>query len=529
MGHYNPETEDEIRECTDTIKNYFTYLLYHNVCPEYNDDLEEARKTCDRAATELWMTQQLVHHDGPGSFNRGCSMLFGGHYFDSVSDLAIWKTVLHADEHIFTIDAARKVVKYAIAITGNDLTAHKFKVLADQDGITAKEIEDIDGFEVISVEEPSADILAYYKELSPDLIPVGKIVAKEFRDPARGLIDLTPAEKIAWDAGLAPTYKFEFLMETTLLPHILPGMKFITTVFETNFGQYFFDETLAVLPTFYTFLYNDWMMDYKAPVPLDFIPDEEEIARRRAKESIMRPVEPTPAEWAMHIMVNQLDLRPLPGEDPLVTAWQIFNCLESFGWDLQELKELIGLVKPQEGKDESTKEDLSTQEDLSSQESQSAKVDKGKQAVRDEQNIEQPIVPTREVCLDVFYEPDPAHRIPPPEVFEAYCKRNLQKLAEKGVFPKQYAEGTEKESLDRVIKSFHTPERIKVTLSPEYKKAFREYRLKRELKSIETQQEHLKDLEFPAQELRQEVVPGSGSQDTLIDEQAIPQIPKVDG
>lgn len=356
MGYYNPDTEDEIKVCTDTMKNFFTYLLYHDVCPEQTEDLEEARKTCDRSTKELWMNQQLVHHRGPGDFNRGCSVLFGGYYFEDVDDPDAWTNVRYADQVVFTADMARKVVKYAIAIAGNDRTALKFKILVDMDMTTAKQVPEIDGFEIISVEEPTQETIAYYNELCPDLSPVGKIRAKEFRDPARGPFDLAPWEKIDWDAGFAPTYEFEFLVEAEMLVHMLPGMKIIANVFETNFGQHYFDEVMAVLPSFYKFLYNDWMLDYDEPVPLNFIPDEEEVARRRAKESIMSPPEPTPAEWAMHMLTHELTFHLKPGDDAMVAVWQIIRTLEAFGWDLEEVKDLMRLVdpNPRKGKEKST-------------------------------------------------------------------------------------------------------------------------------------------------------------------------------
>ncbi|KAJ5412870.1 hypothetical protein N7465_005175 [Penicillium sp. CMV-2018d] len=356
MGYYNPDTEEEIKVCTDTMKNFFTYLLYHDVCPEQKEDLEEARRTCDRSAKELWMNQQLVHHQGPGDFNRGCSVLFGGYYFEDVDDPDAWTNVRYADQVVFTSDMARKVVKYAIAIAGNERTAQKFKILVDMEMTEAKRVPDIDGFEIISVEEPTEETIAYYNELCPDLNPVGKIRAKEFRDPARGPFDLAPWEKVDWDAGFAPTYDFEFLVEADLFAHILPGMKIITDVFETNFGQYYFDEILSVLPSFYKFMYNDWMMDYVEPVPLDFIPDEEEVARRRAKESIMSPPEPTPAEWAMHMLTHELTFNLRPGDDAMVAIWQMIHTLEAFGWDLEEVKDLMGLVdpNPRKGKEKST-------------------------------------------------------------------------------------------------------------------------------------------------------------------------------
>ncbi|KAJ5423913.1 Argonaute complex subunit Arb1 [Penicillium cf. griseofulvum] len=343
MGYYNPDTEEEIKTCTDTMKNFFSYLLYHDVCPEQAEDLEEARKSCDRAAKELWMNHQIVHHSGPGDFNRGCSMLFGGYYFEDVDDPDAWTNVRHADQKAFTSDMARKVVKYGIAIAGNDRTARKFKILADMDLIEAKQVEDIDGFEVISVEEPTEETTAYYRELGPDLMLVGKVRAKEFRDPARGKFDLAPWEKVDWDAGFAPAYEFEFLLEADFFVHILPGMKFITTVYQTNFGQYYFDEILSVLPTFYKFLYNDWMMDYVEPEPINFIPDPEEVARRRARDSIIEPPEPTPAEWAVHTLAHDLDFRVTADSHPLKAIWEVIHALQCFGWDVEEIKTMLDL------------------------------------------------------------------------------------------------------------------------------------------------------------------------------------------
>ncbi|KAJ5177956.1 Argonaute complex subunit Arb1 [Penicillium coprophilum] len=355
MGYYNPETKEEIKICTDTMKNFFSYLLYHDVCPEYKEDLEEARKTCDRAAKELWMNQLLVNHRGPGDFNRGCSVLFGGYYFEDVDDPAAWINVRHADTRVFTSDMARKAVKYAIAIAGNDRTARKFKILADMDMdmIEAKRVEDIDGFEVISVEEPTEETIAYYRELGPDLIPVGKVRAKEFRDPARGAFDLAPWEKVDWDAGFAPAYEFEFLLEADFFVNLLPGMKIITTVYQTNFGQYYFDEILSVLPTFYKFMYNDWMMDYVEPAPINFIPDEEEVARRRARDSIIEPLEPTPADWAIYLVTNELDFNFNPDHHPMKPTWEVIHALQSFGWDMEEIKYWMDLPKdpyPERGK-----------------------------------------------------------------------------------------------------------------------------------------------------------------------------------
>ncbi|KAJ5341057.1 Argonaute complex subunit Arb1 [Penicillium brevicompactum] len=349
MAYYNPETEEEIKVCTGTMKNFFTYLLYHDVCPEQKEDLEEARKTCDRCEKELWLNLQLVQHDGPGHFNRACSMLFGGYYFDAVDDPETWSHIRYASADVFTREISRKVVKYAIAINGDDRMTRKFKCLVEWDNVEATQIQDIDGFEIISIEYPSEESIAYYRELAPDLLPVGKVKAREFRDPSRGEFDLTPWEKIDWDAGFAPAYNLEFFLEKSVLDLMLPGMKIITNVYATNFGMHFYDEVMAVLPTNYLFLYNDWMIDYKEPKPIDWIGDEQEIERRRAEDMIIEPPEIPEKAWMLRILAKETHKAPRYSQYLNCThrrhARDIIKVLEYIGFSMGAIREKWGLVE----------------------------------------------------------------------------------------------------------------------------------------------------------------------------------------
>jgi hypothetical protein len=247
---------------TGTIKNFLTFLLYHDVCPEYQDEIDKARQTCDMAAKEVWKARQVVH-EGPGSFNQACSMLFGGNYFDAVDDPEIWKNIKFAEQDRMTQQIARKVLMYAIAGVGPDERAIKFKDIAEKEQFEIKRIEDIDGFEIVSIEQPTALTVGFYKEYAPDLKPVGVVRAKEFRDPAKGGFNLSNLEEEKWKAGKAPSYEFEFFLEGDLLAHCFPGMKALTKVFELNCGIHFFDEIMVCLPSFYVFLVNDLMIDYK--------------------------------------------------------------------------------------------------------------------------------------------------------------------------------------------------------------------------------------------------------------------------
>ncbi|KAJ5312409.1 hypothetical protein N7508_003239 [Penicillium antarcticum] len=264
IDYFSPDDEEEIKIVTGTIKNFLTFLLYHDVCPEYQDDIQKARQTCDLAAKELWKVRQVVHN-GPGNFNMACSMLFGGNFFDAIDDPEVWETVKFAEQDRMTQGSARWVLKYAMAGVGPDERAIKFKELAEKEQFKIKQIEDIDGFEIVSIEEPSPLTVGFYKEFAPNLKPVGVARAKEFRDPAKGEFNLSKLEAEKWKRGQAPSYEFEFFLEIDLLAHCFPGMKALTKVFELNCGIHFFDEIMVCLPSFYVFLANDLMINYKGP------------------------------------------------------------------------------------------------------------------------------------------------------------------------------------------------------------------------------------------------------------------------
>ncbi|CAI7675166.1 unnamed protein product [Penicillium manginii] len=265
VSHFNPERREDIDLATVTLRNFYTYLLYHDVCPEYKDDLEQARKTCDLAAIELLKTMQLVHK-APGAFNRCCSMLFGGYHFASEwesTPVDGLKSGIEKSDQI-----ARKVVKYAIAGAGSNEQASRFQELVHQNSISTMKLEDIDGFEILEVIQPDDATCEFYQQSAPDLVPVGKIRAKSYRDPANPDIDMSPDERTEWDKGNGPAYDLEFFLEPELLKFCYPRLKIITGIWEINCGVYYFDEIMSTLPSFYTLIANDLMMHWRWPQEL---------------------------------------------------------------------------------------------------------------------------------------------------------------------------------------------------------------------------------------------------------------------
>ncbi|KAF7158469.1 hypothetical protein CNMCM5623_003472 [Aspergillus felis] len=264
--YFNPETEDMVKLATVTIWNFLTYILYHDVAPEYKANIEEARKSCDIAGKELWKNQQFTAK-GPGDFNTACSTLFGGVFFDLHVEDDQWNNSKDNAVHM-TYDIARKVVKFALAGAGADRQALRFQELANQDALRAMRVEDIDGFEVTAIIFPDDETREFYKVHAPDLHPVGRMLAKAYRDPGKPNIDLSPKERLQWEAGGAPALVFDFFLEESLLKLCYPGMKVITSVWELNCGFHYFDEVLTAYCSIYTVLANDLMIGWKKPKDL---------------------------------------------------------------------------------------------------------------------------------------------------------------------------------------------------------------------------------------------------------------------
>lgn len=262
-AYFNPETEGMIKLATVTIRNFLSYLLYHDVCPEYKENIHMARTTCDIADKELWKNQQFMVQ-GPGDFNKACSTLFGGAFYILNSEDNQWKNERDTSVRM-TAEIARKATKIALAGAGCDKQALRFKTLAERDGLLATRVEDIDGFEVTAVTPPDPEVREFYKVYAPDLHPVGKMLGKPYRDPAKPELDLSPEERLQWERDGWLGGEFEFFIEDNLLELCYPGMKVITSVFELNCGVYFFDDVNAAYSSIYTVLLNDLMIGWKKP------------------------------------------------------------------------------------------------------------------------------------------------------------------------------------------------------------------------------------------------------------------------
>jgi len=239
------------------IRNFFNYLLYHNVCPEYTDQIREALSTFEGIESEYVQLAE-VQSIFPGDFSKACSILCGGYYANSQYQ-GNWMDGDVATDPNNGLDAQEA---RWIACAGVAAFASPSKD-ADLDLSTEIKIvkteEDV-GLEVIAIMLPvemPEETQEFFSKLKGTFVPpMGKLVCKRYQFQHAAPLDL-PSNDASHHGS------FEFLLDEGSLQKCYPGLKFIATVKETSAGLCFIDYWSECYGTFYTWCWNDKAKDYK--------------------------------------------------------------------------------------------------------------------------------------------------------------------------------------------------------------------------------------------------------------------------
>jgi hypothetical protein len=73
------------REAPQVVILFLNYLSENKVCPEYEDDMQEALRIAHKAKYELPNCKEL-DFNAPGKFNKACSLFFGGELHGALDD-----------------------------------------------------------------------------------------------------------------------------------------------------------------------------------------------------------------------------------------------------------------------------------------------------------------------------------------------------------------------------------------------------------------------------------------------------------
>ena len=258
---FDLSTEGAIKTYVQVLRNFLNYLLHHDVCPEYRDQVEAARRTCDTGQAQLWLIQQSVIAL-PGDFNKACSTIFGGYYEATPIADKIWAEKMGLSKG-FEHDQASHILQGGLAAHGDETMCNLYNRQ-----VASKTARRVNSFkvlmEVTALDFASSEVEELYEHPSmAGCLPLGKLRAQTWHCPGDTLDDLTEEEEEQRARNEAPAEKFEFWVENAVLDKMFVGMKLEVQVHELSFGVRYFDTISAALCSFYSEVPNELMMGWR--------------------------------------------------------------------------------------------------------------------------------------------------------------------------------------------------------------------------------------------------------------------------
>ncbi|KAL2020462.1 hypothetical protein VTK56DRAFT_8428 [Thermocarpiscus australiensis] len=245
---------DDYRSGVEVVSNFLKYVDHHDVCPEYGDDVKDAQRVCLRALEEIPAIVELTELV-PGNFNAAARALYCKTDEANFSSFDYYSGMSPLD---------RKGAKMSVAVTLSILLGPS-RIETDKEWTVVETVEQ--SFEVSQITFPDAIAHAKYKATNqhladyPDIQPCGTISARPvvIRDGwDNAMTDTTPeaAESL-------------FILEENILQLLTVGTKLTMGVCALNVGLKFIKYVKDIKPSFYVFLPQELMLDFKEPVPND--------------------------------------------------------------------------------------------------------------------------------------------------------------------------------------------------------------------------------------------------------------------
>ncbi|KAL7806833.1 Argonaute complex, subunit Arb1 [Trichoderma aethiopicum] len=239
-----------MEEAISVVENFLRYVLHHDVCPEYEDNVKEALRICQMARDE-WTALNTLQTALPGLFNPAATELFVK--FDPCS----WDTSHFKVPEGFD---AKSVFCSSIAMLDD---SKMFEHLAGKDVKLINQYEC--ALEVTKVHLPAEEVIERFKKLAITaadnktlrLMPLGKLTLKP-----------TAIEDGWVHQGTAHPLQgmeIDLYFEQDILASLKPGVKMVLEIGELGADIRFVKDILKIMPTFYTFLPQELMVQFKIP------------------------------------------------------------------------------------------------------------------------------------------------------------------------------------------------------------------------------------------------------------------------
>lgn len=233
------------------VENFLRYVLHHEVCPEYTENIESALQVCQQAREE-WPALNQLGCGLPGYFNLAATELFSSVTPGDWSFLSFSRPDGFDPKMTFlTVCALRDE-----PATLEGFIKGSVKVLREYSC----------SMQVVTVERPSRCILDLFSALQIDGIGHNvDSVGKVFFKPAM-IEDEWEKPEVSMSSTDTKTWVY---LEDSLLANIVPKMKMDITFIELDTGITFIKTISRIVPSFYTFLPQQMMRHYKRPREAD--------------------------------------------------------------------------------------------------------------------------------------------------------------------------------------------------------------------------------------------------------------------
>ncbi|OQO09481.1 hypothetical protein B0A48_04881 [Cryoendolithus antarcticus] len=258
-------THQEVVEAScNILRNWFKYLLHHNVFAEYTDQLEESITILDEIEREFPLMAK-ASKSLPGVFNIAASIAMNGSATASCVKQESYedddfKPDISADAMVFTKQDARTIFLTGIVAYGTqsqidraeahvtDLT--NLRVVWEDDDVH------LEITEISLLSDADATTQDLFQGLGHTIVPaLGKMTCKRYEKP--NFSDREPAPD--WDGHET----FEFIVDEKTLYNCYVGLKFDAVVKELEMGILWIDHLYYCDGSFYKWCWNEIVMDQK--------------------------------------------------------------------------------------------------------------------------------------------------------------------------------------------------------------------------------------------------------------------------
>lgn len=255
-----------IGRAVSLIENFLKYVLHHDVCPEYDDQVREALRLCDLARTELPLSYECVR-SFPGEFNWAATRFFCNGNPDPQSRDRPAAAIPGWFEPREGLDPDR-VLRAGVLLLGSEEQCKRLVETGPQKiRVVSTSIVHL---EVAEIRRPTAEVAKLFgciRASTPEhdrevwCRPMGTAVLRPCRiEDGWDYTDL-------WNSPSYPKADETYILDDALLARMRPGFKLVAKVQELSIGLRFIEEVNRVLVSFYEFLPQELMMDFREPEP----------------------------------------------------------------------------------------------------------------------------------------------------------------------------------------------------------------------------------------------------------------------